>query len=165
MLLESLAHLPEQGWRLLIAGQGPLTERVARFVQEPRWRGRVAYHQALPTEAYNALLSRCHVGLNCQRTSDPASGVTFPSKVFTYLSAGLLVISSKACGVEAVCGNACLYFEEETPQSLAAAMKEVIEHFSAVRQKLDRSAICERYSLEATTVRMKRLLNAIGWEQ
>ena len=89
--------------------------------------------------------------------------MTFPSKVFTYLTAGLMVISSKASGVETVCGSACLYYEEETPQSLAAAMKEVIEHFSAVRQKLNVTAIYERYSMEATVPRLKRLLNAIGW--
>lgn len=98
LLLESLSHLPERGWRLLIAGQGPLTEHVARFAQDPRWRGRVEHQYPPSAEIFNQWLSASHVGLNCQRTSDPASGVTFPSKVFTYLSAGLLVISSKAGG-------------------------------------------------------------------
>jgi glycosyltransferase involved in cell wall biosynthesis len=162
LLLEAVKRLPEHGWHLDITGYGPLTEPVAHFAREPQWRGRVAYHHALPAEAYNDLLSRCHVGLNCQRLSDPISGVTFPSKVFTYLTAGLMVISSKASGVEAVCGNACLYYEEETPQSLAAVMQEVIEHFSAVRQKLDRTAICGRYSPAATTMRVRRLLKAMG---
>ena len=162
LLLESLDHLPERGWHLLIAGQAPLAEHVARFAQNPHWRDRVEYHHSLPLEAYGRVMASSHVGLNCQRVSDPISGVTFPSKVFTYLSAGLLVISSKACGVEPVCGNACLYYEEETPQSLAAAVKEVIEHFPAVREKLDLSEVYERYSFEATTVRLKRLLNVIG---
>ncbi|MGD0351475.1 MAG: glycosyltransferase [Verrucomicrobiota bacterium] len=164
LLLEALEQLPERGWHLDITGYGPLTEPVARFAQETRWRGRVAYRHALPTEAYDRLLSQCHVGLNCQRISDPISGVTFPSKVFTYLTAGLMIISTKASGVETVCGNACLYYEEETPQSLAAVMKEVIEHFSAIRQKLDRSPICSRYSPEATTVRLQHWLKAIGWQ-
>jgi hypothetical protein len=43
-------------------------------------------------------------------------------------------------------------------------MKEVIEHFSAIRQKLDRSPICSRYSPEATTVRLQHWLKAIGWQ-
>jgi glycosyltransferase involved in cell wall biosynthesis len=161
LLLESLYYLPERGWHLLIAGQGPLAEHVARFAQDPRWRGKVEHQYPPSAEIFNQWLSASHVGLNCQRTSDPASGVTFPSKVFTYSSAGLPIISSKAGGVDQICGNACFYYENETPQSLAAAMTEMIEHFSAVRQKLDRSVVCERYSLEATTARLRRLLQAI----
>jgi glycosyltransferase involved in cell wall biosynthesis len=165
LLLESLPHLPENGWRLDITGHGPLAEPVARFANEPRWRDKVTFHGALPPDDFNRLLAGCHAGLNCQRSSTPISEVTFPSKVFTYLAAGLLVISSRASGVEQVCGAACLYYAEETPASLAAALKTVIENFSAVRQKLDVSAVFERYTPEATTLRVKRLLLAAGFEK
>jgi glycosyltransferase involved in cell wall biosynthesis len=165
LLLETLNHLPDQGWRLLIAGQGPLAEQVIRLTQDPRWRGRVEHQYPPSPEVFNRWLAEAHVGLNCQRTSDPLSSVTFPSKVFTYLSVGLPVISSKAGGMEQVCGNACFYYDEETPQALAAAMKEVVENYAAVRRKLNPSIVCKNYSFEATTVRLKRLLKAIGWEQ
>jgi glycosyltransferase involved in cell wall biosynthesis len=165
LLLEALPHLPETGWHLDITGHGPLGESVARFLQDSRWQGKVKYHQALTQEAYERVLAAAQVGLNCQRKSDPISDVTFPSKVFTYLSAGLLVISSQASAVPQLCANACFYYEQETPQALAGAMQAVIENFHDVRQKLDLSVVCERYSPEATTVRMKRLLKAIGWEQ
>jgi len=161
LLLESLEHLPGQGWRLDITGQGPLGEQVVRFAQDPRWRDKVAYHSTLPTDDYNRLMRECHVGLNCQRTSDPISGVTFPSKVFTYLSAGLVVISSKASEVATICGKACLYYDEETPQSLASAMRTVMADFSAVRQKLDLTEVSDRYSIEATTARLRRLLQLV----
>jgi glycosyltransferase involved in cell wall biosynthesis len=162
LLLESLNHLPEQGWRLLIAGQGPLVGQVIRLTQDPRWRGRVEHQYPPPPEIFNRWLAETHVGLNCQRISDPLSSATFPSKVFTYLSAGLLVISSKAGGMEQVCGNACFYYEEETPQALAAAMKEVIENFAAVRRKLNPSIVCKNYSLEATIARIQQMLKTIG---
>ncbi len=164
LLLESLNHLPEQGWHLLIAGQGPLAEQVIRLTQDPRWRGRVEHQYPPPPEVFNRWLAEAHVGLNCQRTSDPLSSATFPSKVFTYLSAGLPVISSKAGGMEQVCGNACFYYDEETPQALAAAMKAVIENFAAVRQKLNPSAVCKNYSLEATIARMQQMFKAIEAE-
>ena len=38
LLLEALDHLPERGWHLIIAGQGPLTDSVIRLTQDPRWR-------------------------------------------------------------------------------------------------------------------------------
>jgi glycosyltransferase involved in cell wall biosynthesis len=161
MLLEALPHLPARGWHLDFTGAGPLASRVAQLAQDPQWKDRIAFHQYLPGGAYEELLAACQVGLNCQRPSDPISEVTFPSKVFSYLSTGLVVLSSPASEMKRICGNACFYYDEETPQSLAAAMTEVIEHFSAVRQKLDLDAASDRYSVEATAARLRRLLQAI----
>jgi glycosyltransferase involved in cell wall biosynthesis len=162
MLLEALAYLPDRGWRLDIAGIGPLTERVSQCVQNPKWQGKVFFHFAPPAEDYNKLLHACHVGLNCQRESDPISSVTFPSKVFAYLSAGLLVLSTKASAVDRICGNACLYFETETPQSLASAMKELISNYSAIRQRLDLTEVLTRYSIEGTAARLKHFASGLG---
>jgi glycosyltransferase involved in cell wall biosynthesis len=163
LLLESLEHLSKQGWHLMIAGQGPLAGQVIRAAQDPRWLGRVEHRPAMPPEVFEKLLGSNHVGLNCQRASELISSVTFPSKVFTYLSAGLLVISSKAGCVEQICGNACFYYEGETPVALAAAMKGVIENFAAVRQKLNPSALCKSYSFHAATTRIRQMLKTIGW--
>ena len=161
LLLEALKLLPAQGWHLDITGYGPLAESISQFVKDAHWQGKVEYHQSLPADAYKRLLAACHAGLNCQRTSDPISGVTFPSKVFTYLSAGLVVISSRASDVDNICGKACLFYDEETPQSLAAAMKMVMADFSAVRQTLDLTAVSDRYSIEATSARLQRLLQQV----
>jgi glycosyltransferase involved in cell wall biosynthesis len=165
LLLEALDHLPEKGWRLIIAGQGQLEEQVIRRAREPRWLGRVEHRPAMAPDVFEELVGGSHVGLNCQRISAPISQVTFPSKVFTYLSAGLLVISSRAGCVEQVCGNACFYYDGETPQALAAAMKEVIENFAAVRQRLNLSAVHERYSFEAAATRLRRMFKTIGVEK
>jgi glycosyltransferase involved in cell wall biosynthesis len=162
LLLAAAEHLPENGWRLDITGQGPLMEQVTRFAQDPRWSRKVKYHHSLPADAYQRVIAAAHAGLNCQRVSDPISGVTLPSKVFTYLSAGLLVISSKAGAVEQLCRGACFYYEGDTPQSLAGAMKEVMANFSAVRRKLDPAAVWDQYSMKATVGRMRRLLRAVG---
>jgi glycosyltransferase involved in cell wall biosynthesis len=162
LMLEALQFLPGKGWHLDITGHGPLMEQISRFSSEARWKGKVEYHQALPPADYERLKAACHAGLNCQRTSDPISGVTFPSKVFTYLSAGLVVISSKASEVETICGKACLYYDSETPQSLAAAMKEAITNFPAVCRKLDRTAVTGHYSAPATTARLQKFLQAVG---
>jgi hypothetical protein len=88
--------------------------------------------------------------------------VTFPSKVFAYLSAGLLVLSTKASAVDLICGNACFYFETETPKSLAGAMKELICNFSGIRQRLDLTEVLKRYSLEGTAERLKQFATGLG---
>ncbi len=162
LLLAALPLLPDQGWRLDITGQGPLAEVATQFTRESRWSGRVTYHGSLPPAAYNALLSAAHVGLNCQRASDPISDVTFPSKVFTYLAAGLLVVSSRASAVEELCGNACCYYPEETPESLAGAMKTVMTDYAAVSQGRNIAKVSNCYSVEATTNRLRELFKVIG---
>jgi len=163
LLLEALQFLPTQGWHLDITGHGPLAESISRFLAEARWKGKVEYHQALPPDDYERLLAACHVGLNCQRPSDPVSGVTFPSKVFTYLAAGLVVISSRASEVDKICGKACLYYDGETPQSLAAAMNEAITDFTGVCRKLDRNEVAGRFSIDATTARLRNFLQTVGF--
>ena len=162
LLLDALPYLPEQGWHLTIAGQGRLMEQVIRCVENPRWKGRVDYRPPMPPAVFEEFIKSYQVGLNCQRVSDPRSGVTFPSKVFSYLSNGLLVISSKAGCVEQVCGNACLYYDGETPQALAATMTTAIKDFSGVRKKLDLTAVHERYSFTASAKRVRQLLKSIA---
>jgi glycosyltransferase involved in cell wall biosynthesis len=163
LLLEALDQLPEKGWRLDITGLGPMTGTVEQAVQQPKWAGKVLFHHQLPTKDYNQLLADCDVGLNCQRGLDPISSVTFPSKIFTYLSAGLVVISSLASSVEQICGNACRYFRQETPQALAATMKELIEQFPATSPGLDSSQVAHSYSIDGTALRLKPVLAKLGF--
>jgi glycosyltransferase involved in cell wall biosynthesis len=162
LLMEALAYLPDCGWHLDITGVGELTDRVAQFAQDPKWSGKVTFHRALPREEYENLLQICEIGLNCQRESDPISAVTFPSKVFAYLSAGLLVLSSKASAVEGVCGKACLYYETETPQALACAMKRLLHRSPEIRQQLDSAEVFSRYSIEGTAARLKQFASGLG---
>ena len=104
---------------------------------------------------HSYLLNQCHIGLNCQRDSDPISGVTFPSKVFNYLSAGLLVISSRASEVPAICGEACWYYDAETPSSLARAITSVLEDRSIFSNLIARQSAVEKYSVDGTVVRLQ----------
>lgn len=163
LLLATLPYLPETGWHLDVTGTGPLSEQVARVAREARWAEKVVFHGALPVEVYNRLVDACQVGLNCQRSSDPVSGMTFPSKVFGYLSAGLLVISSRASGVEKICGQACLYFDAETPEGLARAMAEATQDFAGLRRRVDAGDVSQCYSVEGTAPRLKRFLEEVGF--
>lgn len=122
LLIGALPHLPAQGWRLDITGAGPLEGEIQQLGKNPRFQGKVFFHGVLPAQEHAALLAACHVGLNLQLSSDPISSVTFPSKIFSYFSAGLEVISTKASRVESLLGKACSYLEVETPEALASSM-------------------------------------------
>jgi glycosyltransferase involved in cell wall biosynthesis len=160
VLLDSLEHLPKEGWHLTIAGHGPLTEHVIRFAREPKWQNRVRYLEPMSSVSFDQRLRESHVGLNCQRASDPISAVTFPSKIFTYLAAGLLVISSRTTNVAIVCGEACVYYETESPAHLAHTMRYVIENYAALAQQVKNTSAIQQYKIAQSAVRLRRLLAA-----
>lgn len=162
LLIEAVKLLPNSGWHLTIAGSGNLADQVRQFAQDDKWKGKVEFLQPMSPDAFHKLLQANHVGLNCQRLSHPISDVTFPSKIFTYLSASLLVISSKSGCVEPVCGNACFYYDQETAQALASAMKSVIADYSSIRKRLNPDAVTGKYSFDGSVVRFRRLLTSLG---
>ncbi len=158
LLLEALALLPKSGWTLDVTGAGPLETEWRCVAEKPHWKGHVRYHGRISDEAARTITATCHIGLNCQRDSDPISSATFPSKVFTYLSAGLFVISSRASSVPEICGRACLYYEEEHPRSLAAAMSQAISGFDDLAKRCDVREVTNNYSVERTAARLRALL-------
>lgn len=156
LLLTAVGLLPQSGWQLHITGAGQLEEQVQQFARGSN--ARISFHATLPSEPYERLLRKCHVGLNCQRVSDPISEVTFPSKVFSYLRSGLVVLSSRASGVPSICGDACFYYNEETPACLAQSMQQMMDDFEAIRKQVAQGlAIMNRYSLSGTSARLREL--------
>jgi glycosyltransferase involved in cell wall biosynthesis len=162
LILDALALLPEEGWQIEVTGTGPLRSRVEAVCADPKWRGKLFFHGSLPTPKFNELVSTCHVGINAQRSDDPVSAVTFPSKVFFYLSSGLTVLSSIASEVEAICGAACLYFREDTARSLAAEMTALIHSLEKKQICTNLAAVEQAYSIQGTAERLKRLLELCG---
>jgi glycosyltransferase involved in cell wall biosynthesis len=155
LILRAIDLLPPNGWRLDITGTGELQQQISERASDSR--NRITFHGTLAADRYHELTQECDVGLNCQRADDPVSKVTFPSKIFTYLSKGLAVLSSRASAVPSVCGDACIYYDEEAPASLAQAMQEVMKTFPAIQETTIKSKIVEKYSLNGTSERIRKL--------
>jgi glycosyltransferase involved in cell wall biosynthesis len=159
LLMSAVDQLPSDfPWELDITGTGPLETQVREFAVQERHKSRVRFHGSMPPEPYEALLASCHVGLNCQKESDPISEVTFPSKVFTYFSSGLQVLSSRASEVEAVCGRACTYYDGESSHALSTAI-QALPRVAPPEQIEALKALQGRYSIEGTAERLRLLLN------
>lgn len=159
MLLEAVALLPESGWQLDITGSGRFAELVAQTASKSIFRNRIKFHGTIDQQSFDQLASQCHVGLNCQRVCDPISSVTFPSKVFSYLSVGLNVLSTRGSNVPDICGSACLYVDEDTPSSLAMAMERIIKQPEL--RRADTGEICRRFSLSGTADRLADFFDKI----
>jgi glycosyltransferase involved in cell wall biosynthesis len=150
-LLDTIPLLPETGWRLDITGSGFLESEVRLIATHSNFMRKVVFHSVLDAEAHSCLLAESNVGLNLQRSSNPISQATFPSKLFSYFSAGLLVISSRASEVETTLGKACLYLPQETPEALAALMGSLIPNKARVGGLLE----LERFTISSTSNRLR----------
>jgi len=154
LLLDVIPCLPKSGWRLDITGSGPLESRVRETASLHSNANKVYFHSILSEKDHSALLHQAHIGLNLQISADPISSVTFPSKIFSYLSAGLLILSTKASSVEDQLKDACLYFDAETSEAIARAITKVIRFPESIVTHSPN----KDFGLTATTERMKSFL-------
>ena len=157
LLLDAIPHISIDGWALDISGAGPLESRVREFVSDPKYKEKVFFHSVLEPRRYSKLISNANVGLNPQRLNDPISAVTFPSKIFAYLSAELLILTSEACGVREVLGNMCVYYQKDDPVSLATTMINVIRRYPISHNTDQRN----RFSVESTTDRLRSFFHQV----
>ncbi|NBS54668.1 glycosyltransferase family 1 protein [bacterium] len=157
LLIQALPYLPKEGWRLDITGSGPFADTWQSMAQDCRFSGKLFFHGVISAEDHARLLGRCHVGLNLQLGSDPISTVTFPSKIFSYLSAGLEVISTEASGVKDLLGEDCIYLSEENPRALAAIMADRARF---LRPQTAPTAV-GNFSIPSTAVRLKAFFQEV----
>jgi hypothetical protein len=86
----------------------------------------ISYDGYLSGETYNKALQLFHIGLSTQNAKDAFNETSFPSKILTYLSNDLRVVSSKSSSViTSSIGDKMYYYEEDTPESLANAIKSI----------------------------------------
>ena len=68
----------------------------------------------------------CHIGLSTQKMDGSYLNTSFPSKILTYLSLGLKVVS---CNIECVrvsnIGDSVFYYENDSPEDIAKAICEI----------------------------------------
>jgi glycosyltransferase involved in cell wall biosynthesis len=139
-----------------ITGQGHFLNRLAAL--QERFPTLVHFHGSVSQEKLGEIRSICHFGLNLQSSTNPISDVTYPSKTFDYLNAGIRVISTRAAGVEEVLGAAAIYLDEETPAQLSRAVQEARDSLVSAREVSD-GKLLNNYSFGGTAKRIREMLN------
>lgn len=86
----------------------------------------LSYDGLLSGEEYLQFLQRCDIGLSTQNPNAAFNETSFPSKVLSYLANGLRVVSIRIKVLErSVIHPLLYYYEEDTPQAIAAAIRSV----------------------------------------
>jgi len=86
----------------------------------------VTYDGVRHGEEYIRFLQSCRVGLSTQAPDAAFNGTSFPSKVLSYLSNGLRVVSIRMPSLErSAVSDLLIYYDENTPEAIANAIQTI----------------------------------------
>jgi hypothetical protein len=123
--VEVANHLPENYViHILGFGKKNVIDDLVRSIENSNKNSKckVYFEGTKDWEEYEIFMTSCDIGLNLQR-KDVYASYLFPSKVLSYLSMGLNVISSEVeCVVKSKVGDIVNYYKHENPEAIAKAI-------------------------------------------
>jgi len=165
-VLEALALLKQEHFRihLTIIGGGLESEV---FRDRARHLGLdqsdVEFTGQLPNQLALEMLPKAHVGL-VPHWKDESWDTTVPNKLFDYMAAGLVVVTSNAAPAARIvtAADAGRVYADRDPVALAAALRSLQDPVERSRlARGGRQAILDNYHWEADVARMLALLEAV----
>lgn len=89
-------------------------------------KAEISYHGQLKGNEYISFLQSCDIGLSTQNPSGKFNNTSFPSKILSYMSNGLRVVSIRIPAIEtSYVGKYMYYYDEQNPEKIAKAIMEV----------------------------------------
>lgn len=125
------AYLPSNYWvHILGFGSKEQVDTICAKVEDVsrKAKARVSYEGVLYDDEFNEYIGRCHVGLSTQNPDAKFSLSSFPSKILTYMSAGLRVVTIRIPVIEeSSVGSYLFFYDEQSPEVLASAIMKAAE--------------------------------------
>lgn len=114
-------------YHLHILGFGSVEQiqYVKRIVDEvsKKTQAKITYDGLLKGLEYIGFLQKCHIGLSTQKPDAAFSGTSFPSKVLSYMSNGLSVVSIRIDAIEkSKVGSYIKFYDKQEPMEIAKAI-------------------------------------------
>lgn len=105
----------------------------------------ITYDGMLKGKDYTSFIQKCHIGLSTQNPNAAFNATSFPSKILSYMSNGLSVVSIKIDAItKSNIGEHIQFYEEQDPKIIADSImscdiennnREVLAHISEDFQK------------------------------
>ena len=109
-------------------GSAPDLDSLRRQISELPCPDRVILHSPLEGQEFLNFLGSCDIGLSTQSTADAFNESSFPSKILSYLGAGLPVVSVPAPAVvSSQVSHAISIAESDDPRDLALAIRSLAQ--------------------------------------
>lgn len=124
VLLEALKYTNED-FSLIISGKGEGESEILSCKDK-----RLSYKGYVRYQEYKELLESADICINAQLSREAFGNVSFPSKIYEYLSYGKLVVSSDVADAKEAIGDFSFIYEKDDPKALAACINQAIRTWS-----------------------------------
>lgn len=132
ILYESLKYL-HLDCEVIITGKGEVRSKDPRI----NFKGFVSHEEVI------RLMNQADLLVQCQRTGNSFSNVSFPSKLFEYIATGNMIISSDIGEVRKFAGNSIIYYKGDEGENLAEAIEMAYFQFKNDNNRNNRKELCE----------------------
>lgn len=127
--IESVAFLPcNYHMHILGFGSNEEVQRIKVLIKniQKKSKATITYDGLLSGEDYIEFIQSCDIGLSTQTPTAAFNATSFPSKILSYLSNGLRVVSIRILAVEKSDVNVYVnYYDEQVPEQIAKAIISV----------------------------------------
>lgn len=106
-------------------GSDQEVEQIKAAIQESNKKSgaTISYDGMITGKDFISFLQKCHIGVSTQDPNAVFNSTSFPSKILTYLSNGLTVVSIKIPAIErSGVGKSIVFYEEQSPECIATAI-------------------------------------------
>ena len=127
---ETAKHLPDN-YVVHICGFGnhkqieDLQELAEQINKDPT-TAHISYEGLLKGKDYLRFIQSCHIGLSPQNPMASFNGTSFPSKIMSYLSNGLSVVSVRIEAIErSALGKSIYFYNNQSPEDIAKTIQQI----------------------------------------
>lgn len=121
------AEFLPSGYHLHILGFGNEedTKNIKQFIEDisTKTECKITFNGLLKGDEYITFIQSCNIGLSTQNPDAQFNNTSFPSKILSYMSNGLSVVSVRIPAIERSClSNYIVYYNDQNPKSIASAI-------------------------------------------
>ena len=121
-LLEAMKYVKNQSICLDIYGSGPLEEKVKEYASEDT---RIRFFGSVDNKTMMSIQKQAWLLINPRPVDDPISQVTFPSKMFEYLTSGTPVLTTKLSGFSEEYDSLMYYCVSDNAEGIGESINKI----------------------------------------
>ncbi len=158
-LIEAMQYVNDMDIKLDIYGDGHLKEYVRSKCSD-----RIQYYGSIPNKEMMKVQQDAWALINPRAVDDPIAKVTFPSKIFEYLTSGSPVISTRLNGFLKEYEGLLIFAESNKPQEIARCINVMAEQ--PYNNMLDMAGKAKKFIIEnkSWAVQVENMINFIEKE-
>lgn len=138
VLVQAFEQINDENYELWLCGGGDYVENIKEISKSD---GRIKFFGFVTKDKIFELQSKANVLVNPRQNIGEYTKYSFPSKTMEYLLSGVPVVAYKLDGIPDEYDKYFCYVDENTPASLAQALKKVCEDTDGYYENIAKQAV------------------------